>query len=260
MVAVATVVIVVLLSLIVTRVATVILTLTGLSRDSARFQARSAFSGVGFTTSEAEAMLRHPIRRRVVMTLMLVGSAGIVTVIASVVIGLSGEGGGARLNRIGILVLALFVIFLVFRTQWFDRTLTRVIRRLLTRYTDLDSRDYASLLELSGEYAVAELAVDDEHWVAGRTLAELELREEGVAILGVRRSDGGFVGVPVGDTRVEPGDTLVLYSDSATLESLNNRDADVKGDFAHEESKRDTRRAIIEQEDAERDAGEETAD
>jgi Trk-type K+ transport system membrane component len=54
MVALATVVIVMLLFLIVTRVTTVVLTLTGMSRGSARFQARSAFSGVGFTTSEAE--------------------------------------------------------------------------------------------------------------------------------------------------------------------------------------------------------------
>jgi hypothetical protein len=39
---------VVLASLLVIRVATVILTATGLSHESARFQARSALSGVGF--------------------------------------------------------------------------------------------------------------------------------------------------------------------------------------------------------------------
>ena len=86
MVAITSVFIIVLISLIVTLVATVTLIVTGLSRESARFQARSALSGVGFTTSEAEAMLSHPIRRRVVMFLMLFGSAGILTVVASLII------------------------------------------------------------------------------------------------------------------------------------------------------------------------------
>ena len=50
------------LSIVVTRVATVALTYTGLSRESARFQARSAFTGVGFTTSESEKAVKeaHP--------------------------------------------------------------------------------------------------------------------------------------------------------------------------------------------------------
>ena len=56
--------VVVLASLLVTRVAAVMLTLTGLSAQSARFQARSAFSGAGFTTSESEAITNHPVRRR----------------------------------------------------------------------------------------------------------------------------------------------------------------------------------------------------
>ena len=43
-------------SLIVSRVTTIVLAATGLSYDAARFQARSALSGVGFTTSESEMM------------------------------------------------------------------------------------------------------------------------------------------------------------------------------------------------------------
>ncbi len=66
------------LSLHVTRVATVALEHTGLARESARFQSRSAFTGVGFTTSEAESVVGHPVRRRIVMWLMMVGNVGIV--------------------------------------------------------------------------------------------------------------------------------------------------------------------------------------
>ena len=66
------------ISMVLTRVAAVALVHTGLGREAARFQARSAFTGVGFTTSEAEQVVGHPVRRRIVMWLMLVGSVGIV--------------------------------------------------------------------------------------------------------------------------------------------------------------------------------------
>ena len=56
------------LSLFITRLATIALTYTGLSREAARFQARSAFTGTGFTTSEAERVVDHPVRRRIIMT------------------------------------------------------------------------------------------------------------------------------------------------------------------------------------------------
>src|SRR5687767_7500660 len=69
------------ISLLITRIASVALTVTGLSRQSARFQARSAFSGVGFTTSEAEDVVNHPVRRRIVMWLMLIGNAGLITIV-----------------------------------------------------------------------------------------------------------------------------------------------------------------------------------
>ena len=77
MLAIASLLVVVLISLIVTRVATVALVSTGLSREMARFQARSAFTGTGFTTQEAESVVNHPVRRRIVMALMLAGNAGL---------------------------------------------------------------------------------------------------------------------------------------------------------------------------------------
>lgn len=70
------------LSLLVNRIATVMLTHTGLSRDSARFQSSSALTGVGFTTRESQAVVDHPVRRRILMALMLIGNSGIITVMA----------------------------------------------------------------------------------------------------------------------------------------------------------------------------------
>lgn len=73
-------------SVLVTRLASIALTHTGLSHESARFQARSAFTRLGFTTSESERVVSHPVRRRVVMLLMLLGNAGIVTAMSSLIL------------------------------------------------------------------------------------------------------------------------------------------------------------------------------
>ena len=85
--AIITLLAVVTMSLLVNRIATVALVFTGVSKDLARFQARSAFTGSGYTTTESEVMMQHPVRRRIVMILMFAGSVGFVTIIASGITG-----------------------------------------------------------------------------------------------------------------------------------------------------------------------------
>ena len=218
MLAVASLLVVVLVSLLITRVATVALTLTGMSRESARFQARSALSGVGFTTSEAEAVVHHPVRRRVVMLLMLAGSAGIVTVVGTLVLSFGNAEPAQREARIAVLVGALFVLFLLARSETVDRRLSRLIARGLDRWTELDARDYAALLHVGGDYAVVEHAVQEGHWLAGATARVL--RERGIVLLGVTHADGTYEGAPGLDLQVAAGETLVLYGSSEKVCAL----------------------------------------
>lgn len=50
------------LSLLITKISAQSLIHTGLSKDAAKFQARSAYTGVGFTTGESEKIINHPVR------------------------------------------------------------------------------------------------------------------------------------------------------------------------------------------------------
>lgn len=231
-----TVFIVILLSMVVTRVATIALTLTGMSRQAARFQARSALTGAGFTTTESESVVNHPVRRRIVMTLMLMGSAGIVTVLASVMLTFastaSRESGSSTLALLALVAGTLTLLGLM-KLRPVDRALSRVIRVALRRFTDLDIRDYAALLEIHGGYAVSELLVDERDWIAGHTLAELRLNDEGVIVLGVQRADGAYVGAPDGDTRVDAGDVLILYGQGDQIAELDVRERGISGESRH---------------------------
>ena len=63
----------ILVSFIAVRIGGFALQLTGIEPDVARFQALSAFSGTGFTTREAERVVGHRTRRRIV-TILITGS------------------------------------------------------------------------------------------------------------------------------------------------------------------------------------------
>jgi hypothetical protein len=241
--AVVTVFIVVAASLLITRVGAVALMLTGMSRESSRFQARSAFFGVGFTTTEAEAVVSHPVRRRIIAWLILLGNAGVVSVLGTLVISFGGDRGNT-LARAGALVAGLVLLTLFAASRPVDRMLTRVIRRALGRWTDLDVRDYSAVLELEGGYTVSELVVEEQDWIAGRRLAEVTLRDEGVVVLGVHRPGGGYIGAPDGDTVVRPGDVLTVYGREERVCELDRRAHGTEGDAAHA-------RAVREQEELE---------
>ena len=236
MIAIISFFIVVLISLLITRIAAITLIHTGLSDEAARFQARSAFTGVGFTTAESEQVMNHPVRRRIVLLLMLFGNAGIVTAVSSLILTfVHSESAGAISLKLLIIVSGIFLFWLIARSKTVDRFLYRVISKALKKYTDLDIRDFVSLLRLSGEYRVTELNVEPEDWLANRTLINLRLGDEGILVLGIIRKDS-YSGSPKANTLLLPGDTLVLYGRFSNLQSLDNRKKGIKGDQEHEKA------------------------
>jgi len=242
------------MSLAITRLATTALILTGLSEEAARFQARSAFTGTGFTTSEAESVVNHPVRRRIIAMLMVVRSAGLVTIIISLILSFGdADGQTDRLFRLLGLLAGVLVLAGIASSKFLDRVFHRVIHWALRRWTDLDTRDYMSLLKLSGEYRVMEVQVQQGDWLAGKTLHHCRLSDEGVTVLGIYRDGGGYVGAPKGNTEIDAGDTLLLYGRSKTLRELDRRRADAQGEAAHRESVREQQQHERQQDDQEQE-------
>ncbi|MDX1619981.1 MAG: TrkA C-terminal domain-containing protein [Nitriliruptorales bacterium] len=235
MVGVVAVLVLVTLSLVVTRVGATAFEATGVSRDLAHFQARSAFTGVGYTTSEAETIASDPARRRIVLTLMLLGNAGIVSVIASLVIGLGDAPTSQLVARVGVLLAGLGILWIVSSTPAFNQLVKRWIQRALERWTELEVRDYVQLLDVSGDYAVRDIRVDEGDWLAGDRLSDLNLTAEGVLVLAVRRGNGEFLGAPGAETTIRAGDTVLLYGRDTSLDELVDRAEGPSGDAEHDQ-------------------------
>ena len=231
--AVALLVVVALVSLLITRIATVVLTVTGMPRPAARFQARLV-SGVGSTTSESEFVVSHPVRRRVVMALMLVGNVGLATAVAGMLGGFARADAGESATRLFLLMAGLAAVYALSRSAVVDRHLTRLIGRILTNYTQLDVTDVGRLLHLSGPYSVGEVAVEEGAWLSGGSFKELALRDEGIVVLGVARKGGSYLGVPEAATVAAPGDTLIVYGRDEAVAQLAARSVGQQGRREHE--------------------------
>jgi len=109
-----------------------------------------------------------------------------------------------------------------------------VIARGLRRLSGLEVRDYGRLLHLQDDYSVMECPVREGDWLVGKRLRESRLRDEGIMALGIQREDGGYVGVPRGETNVHAGDRLILYGLERDLRELDARRAGSSGEDAHE--------------------------
>ena len=243
MIAIFSLLIVATLSLLVTRIAAMALMLTGMSRESARFQARSSFTGSGFTTSESESVVNHPVRRQIIMLLMLMGNVGIATVVATAVLSMISTAKAdkwwwyALFMAGGIATLAA-----VSMSRKVEFQMNRLITWGLRRWAKLDVTDYVSVLQLDSGYAVSEMKIEPGDWLVGKSLIEAALPKEGVLVLGIRRPDGTYIGAPRARDRITAEDTLILYAASRRLAELDQRTAGYSGERAHSD-------AIIEHEE-----------
>jgi len=223
-------------SLIVVRIGSVALSMTGLSEDLSRFQAQSAFTGVGFTTNESEVIMLDPARRKIASVLMLLGNAGLGSAIATLVITFGGGNGLQALLRMAVMVAGLLIIWKVARSSVADKFLTRLIKRSLSKWSKLEVKDYAQLLEIDRGYSIATLEVRNSEWLCNKMLQELRLTREGVLVLGIKRKNGPYLGAPRGDVKLQEGDVLTCYGKASVLEDLAQRRPGSAGDDQHERS------------------------
>jgi len=235
-IAIVSLLVVVAISLLITRLAAMALIFTGMSQESARFQARSALAGVGFTTNESETVVNHPVRRRIIMILMVTGSIGVPTVVATLVVSFMTTTQTAQWWQPMIVLVAGLTMLVIFaRSRWVETRLNRILAWALRKWTNLDVRDYASLLQLQNGYAVTEMLVEPGDWLDRKNLHEAALSREGVLILAIQRHEGEYIGAPRASDTIQAGDTLILYGLIGRLQELDQRTA-AAGESAHREA------------------------
>lgn len=235
MIAAITLFLIVSLSALITKIATIALVHTGLSTESAKFQSRSAYTGTGYSTSESESIMNHPVRRKIVFNLMIIGNAGIVTVMSSLILTfLLPETLASKLYGLLTVVVGMSIVWWAIRSKWVDKVLSAMIRRMLKRYTDIDIQDFAAILHLKDDFKISEKKINGTDWMANKSLDELKLRREGLTVLGIYREGKEYFGSPVGTAMILPDDVITVYGKSEVIKSIFKRKHNYNAELEHE--------------------------
>jgi len=223
--AVATFIVVAVISLVFTRAATGALIATGLPTESAAFQARSAFTGTGFTTRESENIVNHPARRRILSTTMFVGNLGTPTLIVTVLLGFLAPGPGDTFLRLLVALAGLVAVLMILRSPWVTRYLQSIGERYAQRrLLPAIGHRIDELLTLGDGWLVAELPLGEIPPDAPRSLRGLERALADVQVLGVRRNSGDgqpeFVAEKPADLTLQANDRIVVFGPRERIEAL----------------------------------------
>jgi amino acid transporter len=191
---------------------------TGMPRTKARFQVLSAITGTGFTTSEAEAIVNHPKRRKIATWLIFIGNTG---VLAFIIVLLVFVRVGVRKPspiQIGIVIAAIIAIFLLIKLGALDG-LTNIILKLTRRKKPASFLTTEEILHQAGGYSVTRLSIGQKDVPAGLTTKSTGLEERGITVLAIERGDTTLT-FPKDDETLATGDYLLCYGKTAELSNI----------------------------------------
>lgn len=206
-------ILIVMLSLVVVRFGSNALILTGMSEQAAKFQAASAFFGVGFTTAEAEMVMRHTVRRKVVLHLIIAGNVGLTSALATLIVTFVQNDSNNLSNGVQFFIVLFGVVAVAFLSNWkvIKGPSDKLILKTLKASGVVRAMDYELLLKVQDGYSVSEVVIHSEHPWCEKSLKESRPSDSGVVILNVRHYDGGFTGAPDKDFKIHEGDELMIY-------------------------------------------------
>lgn len=209
------------LSLLIIRVGSTALMMTGLSWDTASFQSYSAFFGVGFTTKEAEMVVNHPVRRRIIRDLIFSGNIGLTSGMVTLIVTVLQEGKWLNpLTAIGAIIGTIVVLLLLFKIGIFQRVLDHIIQRALEKAGLVRALDYELLLRIQSGFCVSEIEILPGTCLAGHMLKETRPAEWGVLIMAIAREGRVMSGIPGPRTILQAGDVVTAYGHDHDLKKL----------------------------------------
>lgn len=211
-------------------IGTVAFQLTGLEWETAQFQALSAFTNTGFTTRQAELVVRHPVRRKITMFLVATGYAASASVIATLVTSVAYHTLLETMMNVGLLVIAAAGLIYVVRRRGALLGLAGPIRRYLSSRLALEALPYEELLEYKKGFAITRIEVPPDSRLVGTLLRDADLKRYRQQVLAIEH-DGEVSPIPAADSEICAGDYLVIYGDPSRLSEAIDAPLDTAGEL-----------------------------
>lgn len=208
-------------SIVVVRIAAVAMRITGLAENVARFQCISALTGAGFTTSESEMIVNYPIRRRIIVALMILGNLGLASTAATLIVSFVAvePNSTAVLTQALLFLLAIGLTLLVMLNKAVDRVMCAFVGFTLRKTTSLGKYRFQRLLQLRNGYSVTEHVFRGKH---DATIGDLPPSFLQLKLLAIRGKAEFRSGHFTNTQTVSPADVLVCYGSDAAHEAFEN--------------------------------------
>ncbi|MFW6105144.1 MAG: TrkA C-terminal domain-containing protein [Chloroflexota bacterium] len=209
----------ILVSFIIVRIGGFALQLTGIEPDVARFQALSAFSGTGFTTREAERVVGHRTRRRIVTILIVLGNAGMVTVIATLVASFTQVTGYTWFFiHLAIIVGGIFGLYqLIIRSNIGQRILDRLQKPIMNRILK-EAPAVEEIFRMEKDWGISLVTIKRSSKSIGQSVADITA-EGDIEILGIDRADT-YLTMPNMEEEIMVGDRLLVYANRKSMKQI----------------------------------------
>ena len=213
-------------SFIAVRLGAVAFELTGLAWSVASFQSLSCFSGTGFTTKESELITGNPQRRRIASTLIILGHAGFVTLIATLANSLRPEFFASDYTitlfnsafpapvqpwvKLGVVIIAIILIYRIATYTKLDEKITSFLRSRFIKNELIKRVTFEELVVATGGYGISQIEIFKDSPVLDKTLMTSELRDADVTVLAIHK-EGEIIPNPPARTKIALGDKLICF-------------------------------------------------
>lgn len=233
-------IVVLIISYFVVKIGAAAFELTGLDPEQSHFQALSAFTGTGFTTKEAELVAMHRQRRKIVSVLMILGRAGFVTLIATLVTTINPETPGRHIFpfidshvpsymikyiNLGIVLIILSVVYKVFHSSRLSALLMKKIQQKMIDKKLIQKVRFEELLLNAEGYGISQIEITDKNPLAGKSLSESKLKSHDMLVLSIDRSENHTVN-PTADFIIRPNDKLVCFGKLENIREVAYEDVE----------------------------------
>ena len=213
-------------SFIVVRMGAIAFEVTGLDWSMASFQALSCFSGTGFTTKESELITHNPQRRRIASTLIILGHAGFVTLIATLANSLrpeliASDPVVSMFNtafppetqpwvKLSVIIIAIMASYRIANYTQLDEKITKFLRLRFIKNELIKRVTFEELVVATGGYGISQIEVFKDSPVLDTTLMNSELRSADITVLAIQK-EGEIIPNPPARTKIDLGDKLICF-------------------------------------------------
>ncbi len=216
---------IVVIYLFVIEIFTVIFRITGMSYETANYQAISLLTTCGFTTSESEIVIATKHRRQVAKWAMLFGymfSVILATSIINVIMSITRSKDETDIYSLFSIIFITLIFIILVRLKKLKKIIDNLIKKVVESiFMKRALINPFYILEVYGDQAICELLVThvpDE--IAGKTIFESGVRNKyGISYISINRKNENRVIDPFSDI-INKNDKVVIYGNPTVINKI----------------------------------------